>query len=470
MYDKKFSDDERDIFFCHLNEIDHIHLLDNYGKNALHTENIYVRKDPRTGKCVTKESYDHGTFPKIALYPNFPQRSSMNSQQHQSCLNAIAKLKNDTSDASMSDRNDIRVYAQLFAERNKEKSNFLEFVKDEFYKRNIKNCYNLRPELNKFITKRLEESVQSVLSSNNNFYQLQSAIPISQSDDNGEITVEFEETVNESGNVLTVNTNKYSNPIQLGCAFLDHFFANAADRIVPLDEAFLQSHSVDVVVSLKTLSSILTAAKILSTDWNVKFTLKPCGDKNVIIFDEILPAVSLGCLEKNRLAYKYSVKAGIAVPKKKEIFSFEDKQFIERIPPISGKKATASIPLQEAVSDYKVWPFEEYMEKFSDSNSTHEDDRTSDSNHIRRLWNVKRNNVDYCKLVIDNSQDYCEKQKDGTVKYINLSPKLEYQCEFGAEQMTLSELITDWCELRFGPNTITHRGNFYFYFLNCLNF
>lgn len=420
-------------------------------------EDILVRKDPRTGQEIIKEVHDHSNFSKPHLFANFSQRSSMNSSQHQSCLNAIAKLNSDTSNGSMSDRLDIRTYAQLSMERNEEKTKFLEFVQGEFYQRNIKNCYNLLPELNKFIMERWKDSIKNVLTSNNdNCYQLQSAIPISQSNSNDDYTIEYEKTINQTGTVLAVNCKKYSNPMRWSCSYLKYFFPNSsdADTTAPLEE-LMQSGSVDVVISLTTLASILTTAKDLSIDWNVTFTLKECEDKKVIIFDEILPAPSLQCLEKNRRAYKYGVTATIAVPKKKTVFCFAENRFIERIQPTSDKCST-SILLQEPISEYKVWNFDEYLNKFSISTSSN--NGTAGNNHIRRLWNIKRNNVDYCRLVIDNSQDFCEKQTDGSVRFINLSPKIEYQCEFGAEQMSISELITEWCELRFGHNTITHRG------------
>lgn len=459
MYAKKFSDDEKDVFFCHLNEIDHIHLLDNYGKNRLQTDGVFIRQDPRTGQVISKELLDHSTHSKVTLYGNFPQKSSMNSQQHEACLNAMAKLGSDENNISMTDRNNIRIYEQLKLERDNEKRKFLEFVKDEFYRRNIKNCYNLQPELDTFIKKRFEQSVESVLASNDKFYQLQSAIPISQNDDNGTISIDHEATIAESGIVFPINRNKYTNPVQLSCSFLEHFYSNHADIIVPLDQSLLERHSVDVVISLKTLTSILTSAKNLSTNWNVLFTVQPCEERNVIVFDEILPVPSFSCLEKNRLAYKYSVKAGVVVPKKKEIFSFDEKRFIQR-PVHTITNHLASNSLQEI--GYKVWNFEEYLTKYFDSGSPNQNP-SSDSNHIRRLWNIKRNNVDCCRMMIDSSHDFCEKEKNGTAKYAHLSPKLEYQCEFGAEVMTLSELISEWCALRFGPDTLIHRGNFIFF-------
>ncbi|XP_037032310.1 uncharacterized protein LOC119071532 [Bradysia coprophila] len=459
LYKKQISDDEKDIFFCHLNEIDHIHLLDNYGLgNDLPTENKFIRTDPRTGQEVTKELYYHGNPSKTVLFAQFPERSSMNSQQHQSCLNAIAKLRGDPSGVSMSDRNDIRVYGQLTIERNREKAKFYEFVKSEFYKRNIKNCYDLQTELNKFITKRWQDAVQSASTANNTCYQLQSAIPISRADSDGDATVEHEKTIKQTGVVLMVNPNKYRNLVRLSCPFLNHFFSNITEiTLDPLDDSFIQSESIDVVISLKTLAAILSSARILSTDWNVTFTVKTYEDKNVVIFDDLLPALSLGCLEKNRLAFMHAVKANIVVPKKNEVFSFETNQFVERVDrTFDPNFIRQPQPLEESVSNYKIWEYEEYLQKFGASVPSSES-LTLDTNRTRRLWKVKRNNVDCCRLVVDSSQDYCEKQKDGTVKHVNLSPKLEYQCEFGAEQMTLAELIAEWCALRFGPDTITHR-------------
>lgn len=414
-----------------------------------------MRKDPRTGHEITKEFFDHTTVSKTTLFSNFPQQSSMNSKQHQSCLNAIAKLRNDTTDASISDRDDIRTYAQLSMERANEKKRFLDFVKDEFDKRNIKNCYDLQPELNKFITKRWTNSVEKVLASNKSCYQLQSAIPIGQSNCTDEIKIEHEKTIQQTGVVLAVNSKKYSNPMRLSCAFLEDFFSNNADITVPLDQ-LISNHPVDVVISLKTLSSLLTYATDLTTDWSVTFTLTQRENNTVIIFDGLLP-VSLECLVKNRLAFQYSVKAAIAVPKKKEVFCFEANRFVERPYELSTPSVLPDAP--DSQPTYKVWHYEEYLNKFTDPVSTN--NSTADSNHIRRLWNIRHNNVD-CRLVIDNSQDFCEKQVDGRVTFINLSPKIEYQCEFGAEQMSVSELISEWCELRFGPNTITHRGKWNF--------
>lgn len=459
LYKKQFSDDEKDVFFCHLNEIDHIHLLDDYGKAATQPEDDFIRKDPRTGRIITKETYEHSTCPKVTLFANFRQRSSMNSHQHQVCLNAMTKLGRADNSLSMSDRTDIRTYAQLSIERQAEKKQFLDFVKDEFYKRNIKNCFHLQPELNTFVTKRLQRSMQMALASMNDSFRLQSALPITHNGGSGDpIVVEHEKMIHRIGVALAINANKYSNPVQVSSSFLEHFYSNHGDVVVPIDEPFLQHHSVDVVINVKTITSIVTSAKIHSVDWNVPFKVTACEDKNVIIFDDKLPALSVSCLEKNRLAYKYGVKALVVLPKKKEVFSFEENLFIQRHPPTIAVSDTSNATNETAPS-YKLWHFEEYLTKFC--HSTASENTASDSNHIRRLWNIKRNGHNSCRMVIDSSEDYCEKRKDGTVKFINLSPKLEYQCEFGAEQMTLAELIEEWCALRFGPDTVVHRGKHY---------
>lgn len=404
---------------------------------------------------MVKDEFDHRIASKPVLFAKFPQRSAMNSNQHQACLNALATMTNVT--ASMSDRSDVRTYAQLSIERHKEKTNFLQFVKDEFYQRNIKNCQNLQPELEKFVTRRWKDSIKRLVTTNTSCYQLQSAIPICpSSNSNDEYTIEYEKTLKQTGVVLTVNCKKYSNPIQVSCSYLEYFFST--DVALPLDESHPQNESADVVISVATLTAILISAQERSrTDWNITFTLTESDNHKTIRFDELLPAVSLRCLDKNRLAYKYGVTAAIAVAKKKTVFSFEENAFIERTQPTFDNCGTSVQQQSESAADYKVWNFEEYLHKCRASISTN-NSNTADRNHIRRRWNVKRNSVDYCRLVVDSSQDFCEKQSDGSVRFINLSPKLEYQCEFGAEQMSLSELITEWCRLRFGHNTTTHRG------------
>lgn len=458
LYATNFSDDEKDIFFCHLNEIDHIHLLDNYGKDRPFTQTNVVQKDPRTGQEVTNEVIDHSRQSKTRIFSNFPRRSSMNSSQHQSCLNAVTKLNSPESALSMSDRSDIRTYAQLFIKRTKEKTEFLEFVKGEFIKKNIRNCQNLQPELNKFIIKRWEDSIKRVTSSNKNYYHLQSAIPLNHSHNSDEITIELEKTVEGIGNVLAINRSKYTNPLQVSCSFLEYFFQDDTKVITPEEERLI-SEPIDVSISLTSLASILSYSKDFSIDWSIAFSLKIHNNKKVLVFGEILPPPTLRCLERNRKAYKYGVIASIVVSKKKEIFSFKENGFVQREHPTLEETSTSILSV-EPETTYKAWRFEEYLNKFTDSISKVNGaaDSNLDHNHISRLWNMKKNGMDFCRLLINNSQDVCEKQIDGSVQFINLSPKIDYQCEFGAEQMTLSELITEWCELRFGPNTVTDRG------------
>ena len=74
------------------------------------------------------------------------------------------------------------------------------------------------------------------------------------------------------------------------------------------------------------------------------------------------------------------------------------------------------------------------------------------SNEMKKNWKFAKNSQSF-KVFIQ----YSDVLYSPTQVPANISIKLEYQTKFGAERMTRDELLKEWCQLKFLPDSITLR-------------
>lgn len=102
--------------------------------------------------------------------------------------------------------------------------------------------------------------------------------------------------------------------------------------------------------------------------------------------------------------------------------------------------------------EYKAIGFDEFLQQLEENRKPVD---PVQRNVSLQLWNLQDGD-EQCRILVRTRTD-CYESLRKVKFYINISIKLEYQTEFGAEQMTKSELIREWTRQRLRPNSKTLR-------------
>lgn len=113
---------------------------------------------------------------------------------------------------------------------------------------------------------------------------------------------------------------------------------------------------------------------------------------------------------------------------------------------------------------YILQRIEEYMTKFNSLHCSSKQDVPVKIFSIHNIFELSSKDQEILRLLIQTSPDAFN--EDGEIFF---SIKIEYQPEFGCEQMTKSELIKEWISLRFSPESIVKRIRMSFYTFSILH-
>lgn len=449
LYNGNFSDDEKDVFRCHLFEIDHIHLLDSYDLSDL-SAHKYI--DPRNGAISKKLIIDMSTHAnEFQLFNNFPKISEIPKWQHTVCMRVISRMKKRHGEGGTSimtdyERQDLQKYMANWNVRQKERTAFLEFVKQYFYTKLMTRCRSLHPKLEQLLLDKRKKSIEQIKTNNNFEYLIQTALPLELCT-NESILYEIDKPIQQYGHVSMYKKNAILE--QTLNRSIKEFEIKQCNH--PTTNLF---NNVHFVMPTSVLRQLISGQ--FTDDWSISFTIKEDSSK-VCFFNKPMPKKELNCMVRNQKAFKHWIKSNASDSSK--MYSLHEHKFIYHTEDatldlnfeIDGKSFTSD-------HFYKLIEFSEYMNKYLKNVQVPSKSKPKQGNISQRLLKLK-DGLDEIKVLLSSKYDVCERTNDETTVFVNLSIKMEYQKEFGSEQMTLPELIDEWCKLCFQPESLLDRSD-----------
>lgn len=184
----------------------------------------------------------------------------------------------------------------------------------------------------------------------------------------------------------------------------------------------------DVVTTVKSIRHLIDGS---IKNWHMRLQIKENNGNKLLLLDKPLPPQELTVMEKNVKAYKYILK----------LFTQKSSKNVEEI-----EKSKEEIPNN---IEWKLYDFDKYLEQLD----------------IPEVELMSQKNFTYSSLELSDSIDtmslLIRTKEDGKIlpdsEFVNISTKVEYCSEFGAQVMTQTELIRDWCRTKFRENSITKR-------------
>lgn len=423
---------------------------------------------------------------RIRFFDKFPTKSNLNSSDQLKCIRAITNINSKIKDVSK--KMDEIIYYSLTNIRLKEEEIFQSFVKSYFLTNLSERYENLDSSFEEFVVNKWKKYLEFVKGLKNNFFSIQTALELDYSS-GSEVKCEFQKIFDGKGiipRIILVLKKPFSENIKQTTTKMEKmfdfheqsdFFSN---DLIALKIA-LESEC-DFVITTESICCFLNN---FSESWNILVNIKNIAEdnKNIIFINNPLPKTFLSGIDRIRESFDFGLKAKITFPtnnssyisginksvKADKIFkenivneemndSSEDDLIIDEV--VEEKTEVVEEPVTEELPEelpkkieYKVVEFDEYLK--NKKTTTKMEDETG-RNYSYRLWKLSENDLDI-KLLVRTNQDGCDKDEDGNYKFVNLSTKVEFKSEFGAEKMSREELIREWCNLYFRPGTVTQR-------------
>ncbi|XP_058830304.1 uncharacterized protein LOC131689319 [Topomyia yanbarensis] len=440
-----FSSYEEDIFNLHINEIDPVHQLADVFKDDRVAFEYPI--DPRSGTEVRQLVID--TSKAIRLYDQFPSGSRLNRADHQHCLTVLNRLNMRLGFDTADDQEALARYRSLIGKLEKERQLFDSFVRNYFNNNLVSRKRTVDQELDDMVVMIWKRKVQTMMQTFvNGIFHLSTAVMWLKYGKN-ERNVSFEpvsEDVLEFGQVMHMYTENMlsCSTLKRSTRVLDKFLQDQSNSVAVSDFSYVdtilkQDDDVRFVINSGTLTYLLDNASNMQSRWMIPFRIVTIGDRNVIFIDKKLQPTKMMTHERNIKAHKYLVRSFMTILKK-DMCQSTDKN-------TANQKA-----MPGTSSEYKVYCFDKYLKLIK---SRMEAKDKLERHTCLRLWKLQDNDEQY-RFLIRSRMD-CYESLRKMKFFINVSIKLEYQAEFGAEQMTRSELIREWTRQFMRPNSKTLR-------------
>lgn len=462
--DATFSDDEKDVFYCHLNEIDHIHLLDQYQPNELPIFNAHI--DPRTGKQIKTLIIDNTSKPHrhtVQLFDSFPASSQIAQNHHDASIRCLESIRSRKTTANppaptQAELRDLEAYTGCWEPRQIERELFSDFVRSYFNVHLMNRCLEVFPEMDEIVMDRLKSTVEEIKRMRNYEYVMQTAVSL-EYPDVPVANLFAGKQIEKFGNVWHYSSSRLTASVlpKIQTELLER----PTDKLSVLAaETQAIAHDVDIVLTPTLVKQILYSPANLSESWAVQMTIRAYSNhKNVCYFEELMPKTSLSGMERNKKAFEYRVRSAASSPNGTATYCLLRNRYLDDI----NKISTLTETKQEFNADkleYRLVNFDEYLKNNMKT-------KYPSGNYSYRLCTLgvtEAADGDSLKLMLRTSQDVCERSTNNEApQFVNLSTKVEYKLEFGAEQMSRSELISEWCDLYFSPGSVTDRGELFVY-------
>ncbi|XP_055530182.1 uncharacterized protein LOC129721530 [Wyeomyia smithii] len=446
-----FSRYTEDIFNLHINEVDIVHQPDDlYVDNHNQTE-VDFPIDPRNGTEVRKIVIDNtssGNCLSTRLYEQFPSGSRLNRAEHQHCLTVLNRLNMRLPFETVEELEALAKYRSLITKLEKERSLFDSFVKSFFNNDLVFRKRTVDSELNNLVVHIWKHKVQRTMetvTADKTFHLSTAVMWLKYKNNEQKITFEpVSEHNSEIESVKHIFTENLLScrTLKRNVRVIDRFLQeqltlSKTDDSAQVELILKQVEDVRFVINSGTLTHMLDIFSNIQNQWFVPFKIISVEGRNVIYIDKKMQPIRMMSHNRNVKAHKYLIRSFMSHLKKDGSLGTGRKTRDQKTP---------------QTSDYKVFEFDDYLQRLEEMRKTSD---TPQQNVSLSLWKLQNGDEQYRFLVRFRMDCYESLRK---VKFfINVSVKLEYQAEFGAEQMTQSELIREWTRQFLRPNSKTLR-------------
>uniref|UniRef100_A0A182TN57 Little elongation complex subunit 2 C-terminal domain-containing protein n=1 Tax=Anopheles melas TaxID=34690 RepID=A0A182TN57_9DIPT len=451
-----FADYHNDIFNLHINEIDPMHQIEDISAadTALFLP-LEMPSDPRTGQKI--QQLEVKCVQPLQLFNRFPSGSVLTRQEHQHCLTVQNRINLRLPFTTADEKKKYARYQVLMEKLAPEKEMFDSFVRNHFNTHLLRRVQTIDPELNELVVRIWQAKVQERIGLQRELgglYVLMTVVPFFGRAENA-TNVSFEpygqeqEQARETGTVRNLFSENVLRCISLKRnervleAFAHEWTTVRCTRdqyLADVNACLSELPDVSLVVPAGALTLLLNYAQNAQEQWTIPFQVKKMADgRHVLIMDSRLPPTRLSTHARKVKAYKLLVKSFTTFLASQKSNTELDKS------DATEEKDTAEVR-------FRPLPFDEFMKQMAQKKTANE---TTRENRFYQPWKLKDQEEEH-QLLVCYRQDCYESFRKMRV-FMNFSIKLEYQPEFGAEQMTLPELLQEWARQLLRPHSKTMR-------------
>lgn len=445
-----------DVFFCNLLEIDPYH-LQHMHENMLSPNEIESmpdelkpRKflDPRTGTEIPSHECNHRNVnleKRNIFLNNYIQASSLPKSQHVAGLSLMCGIKSST-EQTTEEQNCQMLYESSAANRFQEKQLFLDKLREHYFAKLSQRFHDVPPSINYFITQKWKKQlIEMYRRLANARYCMRTGISLQPS----HCAVKFDYLHQEHlGNVPKMS-DKHIEYLRQSFPKLMKTYSQQKTRQLlsavrtKVNELILE-HDIDFVIPISTMKLILNINS--RSDWLFCMTVResakstPFYPKKEIIFEKPLPPMCLSGNERYHKGAKYLIYSCLNQAETENSIDTETET-----------------PSDSGCIEYKICSNDEFIRQYPKNECCYEN-RTFTIVEISGCDDIECDEETFRILIPNKQATYKKNDDNGEIQFVNFSPKIEFQAEYGAEIMTKDELLQEWCNLFFRPKACTERG------------
>lgn len=459
-----------DVFFNHLHEIDPVHY--NYlNQNQLQKESTTSTDtkanlpskplaDPRTGVEIENYfcRYDYVDRTKYNIFlKNRIHVSHLNRIEHLACLQAIRSLSKSQDQLTTTEQSDRLTLESTEKHRTDEKELFLQKIQEHFIAKKSNRCHFVPAAVEYFISQIWKKKLIMLFREyDDNNYKLSTALTLTSHVADIQLKLIHQEHLGkvpglERGIVCFVQESS----VNLIKSYEQR--KKSASLIKNKIEQIIDDHRIDYVIPISTLAVILCD----DTDWQFRINIEDGGSifnpKNKITFEKPLPPTYLSGDTRYRKGAKYMLRSQLYKNLSKVFDHSKGKEIsIDEKVEINGMQKEDC----DKERNYKLYDFDQFMKNYHEkvpvTNETSYENATFAVFEISGCDDDEIN--DTFRILVPSKQDAFGRNKNGEIEFMRFAPKIERQPEYGCEVMSKNELMYEWCQVAFRPNTVIERG------------
>lgn len=441
-----------DVFFKLLLEIDptHYRFIDRGRNGGEKSNDIHNFTDPRTGiasknlLCLVK---DPDLCRRNIFMAERVATSKLKRYEHEKCLNAIRLINCGmtnvelTADASIC----LELYEATKSDRIKENQLFLEKLRAHFDAHLFQRFHTVPPTIEQFVLKMWKRKlIEMHRSAGTARLQLKTALRMQCADFDVCAALMYSDQLGEVDEMC----DRPIRHVRQSSAILDRIYTEQrASAFLTAVQARANEIRQRYKINFQLPMSVISLMLCDGGDWSFPMSVDESSQSvKTVIFGKPMPPFYLSGVKRYRKGAKYVIRS--CFTRRASDSNDCDGGVIDA--GLSGNSTVA----------YKLMEFDEFIR-------SHQPDiqaKKTKANRFFRIFDFSGNadddEIETFRVLIPAKQDTCRRDASGDITLVNLSAKIEFQAEYGAEVMTKGELIREWCNLYFRPGSVTERGNF----------